>query len=80
MSGSFIAGAFVPPSPVAAPSTGDDDEERDIGSILTCGNIGDDRTRYCHSYNPSITEVFPVVVVAFVDVVVVVLLLLLHIA
>ncbi len=23
------------------------------GSLLTCGNIGDDRTLYCHTYNPS---------------------------
>ncbi len=40
---SFIAGTFVAPRP----------GESGNGSLLTCGNIGDDRTLYCHTYNPS---------------------------
>ncbi len=48
VSGSYVAAAFVP-----GDDSGDlDDDDAVGGSILSCGNVGDDRTLYCHSYDP----------------------------
>ncbi len=40
LSGFFIMGTYLPPTP-----------QNTMGSVLTCGDIGDTRSDYCHKYD-----------------------------